>query len=130
MNNFLEQAERLGLQGQDALLFIREQQEIQRQERIEQREEAEKQREEAERQRQHERAMADRAPGLINTANSRNIVGKSPKLPVFIDGKDDLHSYLQRFERFARTNHWDVDEWVVSLSTLLTGKALDVFSRL
>ena len=26
---------------------------------------------------------------------------KAPKLPSFVDGKDDLDAYLQRFERFA-----------------------------
>ena len=28
---------------------------------------------------------------------------KAPKLPSFVDGKDDLDAYLQRFERFAAT---------------------------
>lgn len=28
---------------------------------------------------------------------------KAPKLPSFVDGKDDLDAYLQRFERFATT---------------------------
>jgi len=145
MNTLLEQAERLGLQGQEALQFIRDQQELQRLERIEAREEAERQREEAtrqreeatrqreeaERQRQHEIAMADR--GLNNQdmpMHRRNVNGKAPKLPAFNDGKDDLHSYLQRFERFARTNQWADEEWAVSLSALLTGKALEVYSRL
>ena len=31
---------------------------------------------------------------------------KAPKLPSFIDGKDDLDAYLQRFERFAETAKW------------------------
>ena len=55
---------------------------------------------------------------------------KLPKLPAFVDGKDDLDSYLQRFERFAKTNNWDESTWSTSLSALLTGKALDVYSRL
>ena len=28
---------------------------------------------------------------------------KAPKLPSFVDGKDDLDAYLQQFERFATT---------------------------
>ena len=32
--------------------------------------------------------------------------GKAPKLPSFVDGKDDLDAYLQRFERFAETAKW------------------------
>ena len=47
-----------------------------------------------------------------------------------MDGKDDLDSYLLRFERFATTNKWNKDGWASSLSALLTGRALDVYSRL
>ena len=31
---------------------------------------------------------------------------KAPKVPSFVDGKDDLDAYLQRFERFAETAKW------------------------
>ena len=62
--------------------------------------------------------------------NERVNGGRSPKLPSFVDGKDDLHSYLQRFERCARVNNWSEEDWAVSLSALLTGRALDVYSRL
>ena len=31
---------------------------------------------------------------------------KSPKLPVFVDGKDELDSYFLRFKRFASVNGW------------------------
>ena len=55
---------------------------------------------------------------------------KGPKLPVFIDGKDDLDSYLKRFEGFAMSNDWARDEWATALSALSTVKALDVNSRL
>lgn len=138
MNEVIQQAEKIGLTGQDALRFIKEQQEIQRAERQEARQEAERQREhenevaerqrqEAERQRQHDREMS----AIARPQQERtNINGKVPKLPVYVDEKDDLHSYLQRFERFARINNWPENEWAVSLSALLTGKALDVFSRL
>ena len=53
-----------------------------------------------------------------------------PKIQSFEDGKDDLHSYLQRFERYANNCGWPMEEWALSLSALLTGKALDVYSRL
>ena len=32
---------------------------------------------------------------------------KAPKLPSFVDGKDDLDAHLQRFERFAATAKWE-----------------------
>ena len=37
---------------------------------------------------------------------------KAPKLPSFVDGKDDLNAYLQRFERFAETAKWKKKRWM------------------
>ena len=47
-----------------------------------------------------------------------------------MDGKDDLDAYLQRFERFAETAKWKKDGWASKLSALLSGRALEVYSRL
>ena len=55
---------------------------------------------------------------------------KMPKLPPFMDGKDELDSYLQRFERFARSCKWKEEECATLLSALLTGRALEVYSRM
>ena len=55
---------------------------------------------------------------------------KAPKLSSFVDGKDDLDAYLQRFERFAETAKWKKDGWASKLSALLSGRALEVYSRL
>ena len=52
------------------------------------------------------------------------------KYQCFFDGTDMIDSYIQRFERFAQANSWRREEWAQALSTLLTGKALDVYSRL
>ena len=52
---------------------------------------------------------------------------KLPRLPAFVDGKDDLDSWLLRFERFANTSGWPKENWCTSLSALLTGRALEVF---
>ena len=46
---------------------------------------------------------------------------KAPKLPSFVDGKDDLDAYLQRFERSAETAKWKKDGWASKLSALLSG---------
>ena len=46
---------------------------------------------------------------------------KAPKLQSFFDGKDELDSYLLRFEQFATTNSWDRASWAISLSAFLTG---------
>ena len=55
---------------------------------------------------------------------------RAPKLPSFVDGKDDLHAHLQRFERFATTAQWEKTGWASKLSALLSGRALEVYSRL
>ena len=55
---------------------------------------------------------------------------KLPRLPAFVDGKDDLDSWLLRFERFANTSGWPKENWCTSLSALLTGRALEIFCRL
>ena len=47
-----------------------------------------------------------------------------------MDGKEDLDSWLLRFERFANTSGWHRENWCTSLSALLTGRALEVFCRL
>ena len=55
---------------------------------------------------------------------------KTPKLPSFVDGKDDLDAYLQRFERFGTNAKWDKTGWAPKLSALLSGRALDAYSCL
>ena len=51
---------------------------------------------------------------------------RSPDLPHFVDGKDDLDSYLLRFERYATVANWPQTNWATQLSALLSGKALGV----
>ena len=63
----------------------------------------------------------------ISDASTR---AKVPKLPNFDDLKDNIDAYLQRFERFAISMKWDKAGWSISLSALLKGQALDVYSRL
>jgi len=54
---------------------------------------------------------------------------KGPKMTPF-DERDDMGSYLHRFERYAEIERWKKDDWAVYLSALLKGKALDVYARL
>ena len=81
--------------------------------------------------REHELEIAHLA---VENADGRPEVredrAKAPKLPSFVDGKDDLDAYLQRFERFAETAKWKKDGWASKLSALLSGRALEVYSRL
>ena len=52
---------------------------------------------------------------------------KGHKLPFFDDDKDNIDSYLLRFERYANLQGWKQNDWSVHLSALLKGKALDVY---
>ena len=51
-------------------------------------------------------------------------------LPGFVDGKDNLDSYLFRFEKYAFVAGWERSDWATRLSPLLSGRALDVYSGL
>jgi len=53
-----------------------------------------------------------------------------PKLPKFDEVQDDMDAYLERFERYATSQHWTRDSWAVSLSPLLTGKGLQVYTSM
>lgn len=54
---------------------------------------------------------------------------KFPRLQIFEDGKDDLGSCIERFERFPRIAEWPND-WVVCIGARLSGRALQVYSSL
>ena len=81
--------------------------------------------------REHELELARLAARNGNGhTTEREDRAKAPKLPSFVDGKDDLDAYLQRFERFPETAKWKKDGWASKLSALLSGRALEVYSRL
>ena len=48
----------------------------------------------------------------------------------FADGHDDLDNYLLRFERYTGVAGWEKQIWATQLSALLSGRALEVYSRL
>ena len=82
--------------------------------------------------REHELELARLGQGrnVAEHPEVREDRAKAPKLPSFVDGKDDLDAYLQRFERFATTAKWEKTGWASKLSALLSGRALEVYSRL
>ena len=69
---------------------------------------------------------------LAATPPPRNKDAKSPKLhvPSFIDEKDELDSYLLCFERYAENASWKKETWAIKLSALLTGRAMDRYTRM
>lgn len=58
-----------------------------------------------------------------------NAKQRGPKMAPY-DDRDDMDSYIFRFERYAELQGWPDTDWAVYLSALLRGKALDVYARL
>ena len=85
---------------------------------------------EADRLRVQEAREASISHAQLDSSRSTRIGGRSPKLPSFCDGKDDMDSYLQRFERYAENEGWDPECFGTYLGSLLSGKALEVYSQL
>ena len=67
--------------------------------------------------------------GETETEHSHVSYAKTPKLPEYKE-KDNMDAYLERFERFAVSQKWEPNTWSINLSALLTGKALEVYSRM
>ena len=125
--------ESLGLKGEELKNFITEERKIAKQERDEERERRAEERERVrseveltqlklnlERERQRDRD--ENCESQVKT--------RPPKLPIFDEGKDNLDTYLNRFERYASANEWPLNTWATNLSALLSGKALDTYARL
>ena len=75
--------------------------------------------------------LADIKKGTVAIKDKHvDVKAKLPKLPAFCEGKDNMDSYLKRFERFAKNAKWPKEEWATNLATLFQGKVLDVYSRL
>ena len=78
--------------------------------------------------RQHEDELERLEAQRALTQPRETIKAKSPKIPAFNEGKDEMDSYLLRFERYATVQKWEPDTWATGLSALLQGKALDVYA--
>ena len=81
---------------------------------------------------QAEQVKADSIRGSTENISSQgsSVSFRVPKLPCFVDGKDGIDSYLSRFETYAESMQWPKERYALCLSALLTGKALEVLSRI
>ena len=155
-----QEAEDIGFEGKDILEYVKEQQKLDREERAAWRNiriaelQAEEKKRADELQAEEKKradeirfaqikakkelkikemelqAQAQVTASSATTPPPRNKDAKSPKLPPFIDEKDELDSYLLRFERYAENASWEKDTWAIKLSALLTGRAMDVYTRM
>ena len=67
-----------------------------------------------------------------NVGDSNQDVGsfQMPKSPYFVDCKYYIDSYLARFETYAHSMKWPLERYSLCLSSLLTGKDLDVLAKI
>lgn len=87
--------------------------------------------EEREKERKHELPVIQLRQDLPTGAPHYNFNGvPKPKLPKFDENLDDIDAYIERFERYATTHKWPVEQWVVNLCSLLSGKALQAYIAL
>lgn len=149
LKELTEQGKVLGYQGEALQKFVKEQQDLQREERKASRDHESKLRgmemslrekdmriaEQEERLRIIEEESAKKIElmqkSMIDKGPVESQVSfKMPKLPTFDEEKDEMDSYLKRFEMYAYAHGWKKQVWATSLSALLKGKSLDVFARL
>ena len=144
---FRKQAEALGLKGDDVAKYVINQQNIAREERTRERElkkeelETDKARIEADKEKARIEAEKEKvklahelelARLQVNPSHSILPVSEGvvkPSLPVFKDN-DDIASYLIRFERVASLLDLAKETYAVRLGSLLTGKAVDIYTSL
>ncbi|XP_063970498.1 uncharacterized protein LOC135157721 [Lytechinus pictus] len=119
--------ESLGLRGTELRSFIEGEQNRAREERMLDRERVKEEQELVRLQVELERSRGERSE---ETLNESRVHVRAPKLPTFSEDRDNLDTYLSRFERYASAQSWPQASWATNLSALLTGKALDTYSRL
>ena len=138
---WLSAGERLGLKNDELRQFVEKKvaEDIEREDRYQRREMERIERESALKQKEQEReidllkmrieakSVEDETTVASDTSSSKSL---RPKLPKFEEGKDDMDAYIERFERFAKSNKWSEDTWAISLSSLLTGKGLEVYTSM
>ena len=106
MDKLIAAGKELGLEEEELRKFVTEQQALEREDRA-MKAASEKLRLEAEREeslRQLEIKKLELELACAGTASTLSSRGNPPRLPAFVDGRDELDNYLLRFERFATVN--------------------------
>lgn len=66
---------------------------------------------------------------LLTGVKEVKITDRQPKLPRFVEGQDP-DVFLKSFEKLVTLHKFPKSEWAVRLVPLLSGKALEAYSRL
>ena len=103
--------------------FIKEREDAAREDRAAAREDRQKQLDILDKQIALENARKENQGNRsdLPSDESRHSSTKSPKLPHFVDGKDNMDAYLERFERYATSQKWPTSTWAINLGALLQG---------
>ena len=54
----------------------------------------------------------------------------TPRICSLYRRKGKLNSYLLRFERYTENAKWEKNRWAIKLIALLTGRAMDAYTRM
>ncbi|XP_042866106.1 uncharacterized protein LOC122249375 [Penaeus japonicus] len=153
MRDYLQEAREFGYQGMEVLTYIEQQEKIRREdedrayqqreadriqrekdrkEQIRQRKLQERQLEEQRRQREHEEWMMKKQKDQESKPLSTNMRSCKGGLPFteFVDGRDSIDSFIQRFENWATHAELPHNQWSIFLGNALSGAALEVYTHL
>lgn len=116
----------------------REQKEREERDKEREREDREREREREEREKEREREFELERLRLQAESRTEGEVAQStggprgnlPKLPIFREDKDDIDSFIFRFEAHATALRWEEPRWPLLMSALLQGEALTLYHAL
>ena len=77
-----------------------------------------------------ERELALKQEQVRLAPSTNQVSQRTPKIPYFNESRDSIDAYLDRFERYCEVSGWTGDMRSHQLSVLLTGSALDVYTRM
>ncbi|XP_053406560.1 uncharacterized protein LOC123546230 [Mercenaria mercenaria] len=131
-DEWLRLGERLGLSGGDLILFIKDKEEecIAREERAQRRDEERRQMEMNFELQMKERDLEIERLRVNRVDSTDTCKAYRPKIPKFDEEHDNIDAYLERFERYAQIQNWGEESWAISLSSLLTGMGLEVYTSM
>ena len=123
MEKLVDIGKQMGLEGESLQKFVLKQQDMERDEHVAKRE--------------HEKLLKE-AELKIASLNSSQMPlpghgansAKYPKLSAFDESKDNMDSFLFRYEKYVVAQGMKPEDWAMSLSALLSGTALEVYRRL
>ena len=145
MEKLIENGKQMGLEGDALQKFVLEQQAIEREHESEQQvierehelEQQAREREESAAKREHEKILKEAELKIASLNASQMsfqgqgvVSAKYPKLSAFDESKDNMDSFLFRFEKYVVAQGMKPEDWAISLSELLSGTALEVYRRL